>query len=163
MSYARVGSSGCYIYLDCNGNFSFDSVEVPECTIDIFLYKIATSRPEELQERIQRGKELCDKWVKSINDLEERASSVDEFPQLWRENESTENDSIPTFETSYVDEEELIPCPFCGGEPWLEQTEYSSGDTWYSPQCSNCKCMWGESYETKEEAVFVWNERVYDS
>jgi hypothetical protein len=83
MSYTRYGSSGHYIYCDNHGYINFDTVEVPGDTVDIFLYKLSEYRPEELKQRIQHGKELCDKWVKKVAEFENRFSGADEFPDLW--------------------------------------------------------------------------------
>jgi hypothetical protein len=70
MSYARVGSTGHYIYQDNNGDFYFDTTTVSGDTIDIFLCKLYTYRPEELKTRIEHGKQLCDEWESNLNKLE---------------------------------------------------------------------------------------------
>jgi formate dehydrogenase maturation protein FdhE len=55
--------------------------------------------------------------------------------------------------------EELISCPFCGGEASLTHVEFNDGDIWYNPNCEVCNGGWNENYETKEEAVKAWNKR----
>lgn len=59
----------------------------------------------------------------------------------------------------FENNDKLKSCPFCEGEAWLQRVEYPDGDVWYNPQCSECNAMWGENYETKEEAIEVWNKR----
>ena len=57
MSYARILETGAYIWSD--GEYMhFDNVEVPEETLNIFLARINDLRPEELEERIIKGREL---------------------------------------------------------------------------------------------------------
>jgi Lar family restriction alleviation protein len=58
-------------------------------------------------------------------------------------------------------DERLKPCPFCNSEAWLGHIEFNDYDTWYNPQCSECGVMWKENFETKEEAIKVWNKRKY--
>lgn len=65
---------------------------------------------------------------------------------------------INMFGTTYSEDDKLKPCPFCQGKAWLQHIEYPE-DTWYNPQCSECKAGWMESYETKDEAINAWNER----
>lgn len=54
---------------------------------------------------------------------------------------------------------ELLPCPFCGGEAEIKQTEYG----WFYPACTNwsCSCNWCEAYKTEAEAVEAWNTRAW--
>jgi MoaA/NifB/PqqE/SkfB family radical SAM enzyme len=56
--------------------------------------------------------------------------------------------------------DKLSVCPFCGGKAWLETIEYTSGDTWYHPECSECLCGLGHNYDLKEEAIDEWNKRA---
>jgi Lar family restriction alleviation protein len=54
--------------------------------------------------------------------------------------------------------EELLPCPFCGGEARiidLEDPEYK----YYQIRCSKCMCK-TESHLGMEETIAVWNRRV---
>lgn len=67
MSYARIGSTGHYIYQDNNGDFHFDNSIVSGDAVDVFLYKICTYRAEELQRRIERGKKICDEFESESN------------------------------------------------------------------------------------------------
>lgn len=57
MSYARPLETGTYIYSD--GEYMhFNLQEVPETDIDIFLYKLYTTRRTEFRQRIKNGKAL---------------------------------------------------------------------------------------------------------
>ena len=55
-------------------------------------------------------------------------------------------------------EEEVLPCPFCGGAGGLfcqpiDQEEY------FYVKCTNCHCL-SDMKETKEEAIEEWNKRI---
>ena len=54
-----------------------------------------------------------------------------------------------------VEQQELKPCPFCGGE--AETYPYYFNE-WYIG-CSECSCDLGV-FDTKEEAIEAWNKRV---
>ena len=60
-----------------------------------------------------------------------------------------------------MSEEKLRNCPFCGGEAKL----YSRAVDWllseHLVRCKKCHCI-TDTYDTKEEAVEVWNRRVAD-
>ena len=49
-----------------------------------------------------------------------------------------------------------LPCPFCGGSPFLNKTSLMG---FYYVACSNCGIEQPFLYETAEEAVKVWNQR----
>ncbi len=64
--------------------------------------------------------------------------------------------------------DELLPCPFCGGEAQeyatmgtAEFAPYSSErDTKWCVSCRDCDCTKGESLDyTEEEAIKSWNTR----
>jgi Lar family restriction alleviation protein len=60
----------------------------------------------------------------------------------------------------------LLPCPFCGGEPYIGGDE---AQLWFAG-CYDCHCMVGEGYDrdampdnmfqSKEEAIAAWNTRA---
>lgn len=51
--------------------------------------------------------------------------------------------------------EELKPCPFCGGEAYLDD------DGWFQVICENCRaCVRLEN--NRSDAVAAWNRRVLD-
>ena len=58
---------------------------------------------------------------------------------------------------------ELKPCPFCGGEAVIIAIDFADGDTWYRPECSECKCGWQENLETVDGAIIAWNARTKES
>ena len=59
MSYARPLETGTYIYSD--GEYmNFNLTQVPEDDIDIFLYKIYTTRRKEFNQRLKHGKDLIE-------------------------------------------------------------------------------------------------------
>ena len=58
-----------------------------------------------------------------------------------------------------VDEknDELKPCPFCGGKPVLSSWELLNE---YSVSCSECHAVPGDYEDTKEKAIKRWNRRM---
>ena len=59
MSYTRPLETGTYIYSD--GEYmNFNLTQVPEDDIDIFLYKIYTTRRKEFNQRLKHGKKLIE-------------------------------------------------------------------------------------------------------
>lgn len=59
--------------------------------------------------------------------------------------------------------EELKPCPFCGGEAVIwTMDEFDDGDFYYRAECRNCQAGFGVNHETKEEAIESWNRRADD-
>lgn len=69
MSYARVLEAGTYIWSD-GENLHFDLDEIPEYKINIFLARLNDLRPDELNDRIIKGRKLIEqnKVVEVIND-----------------------------------------------------------------------------------------------
>ena len=58
-----------------------------------------------------------------------------------------------------MNNEDLKPCPFCGGEAELVKAHFFGGDL-YAGRCGNCAAT-SEFEATKEEAVDKWNRRNY--
>lgn len=58
-----------------------------------------------------------------------------------------------------VNNNELLPCPFCGGEVSIKIHDYSNGTRLYTPKC---KCGAGivEVFHTEAEAIAAWNTRT---
>lgn len=58
--------------------------------------------------------------------------------------------------------DELMPCPFCGGEARI--LEDTTGDyLWpdrFVVECSNEHCMASSMWSTRERVVFAWNRRA---
>ena len=52
----------------------------------------------------------------------------------------------------------LKPCPFCGGEPFLNKCNTTNDR--YTIKCLRCKGGWGAIFMRKETAIKRWNERV---
>ena len=69
MSYARILETGVYIYSD-GENLHFDLDEIPEWKINIFLARINDYRPDELQERINKGRQLIEENNMRGDDIE---------------------------------------------------------------------------------------------
>ena len=70
MSYARVLETGTYIYSD--GEYMhFDLDKISEDKINIFLAKLNDLMPDEMNERIIRGRELINKNKIEVNDIED--------------------------------------------------------------------------------------------
>ena len=74
--------------------------------------------------------------------------------------------------------EEIKDCPFCGaaGDIWEREVvlglegnncmtngvyhyEHIDAKVWVS-DCSECNCVIGENYKSREEAIAAWNRRV---
>lgn len=53
-------------------------------------------------------------------------------------------------------EEELLPCPFCGGKASAVDSGVSIAA---HVRCDNCHSSSGD-YDTKEEAIAAWNRRA---
>lgn len=70
MSYARVLETGTYIYSD--GEYMhFDLDKIPEDKINIFLARLNDLMPDEMNERIIRGRDLINKNKIEVNDIED--------------------------------------------------------------------------------------------
>lgn len=70
MSYARTLETGTYIWSD-GKNLHFDSDEISEDKINIFLAKLNDLRPDELNSRIDKGRKLIEQnKVVEVNDNE---------------------------------------------------------------------------------------------
>lgn len=69
MSYARVLETGTYIYSDGEYMY-FDLDKIPEDKINIFLARLNDLMPDEMNERIIRGRELINKNKIEVNDIE---------------------------------------------------------------------------------------------
>lgn len=69
MSYARVLETGTYIYSDGEYMY-FDLDKIPEDKINIFLARLNDLMPDEMSERIIRGRELINKNKIEVNDIE---------------------------------------------------------------------------------------------
>ena len=55
---------------------------------------------------------------------------------------------------------EILPCPFCGGEPCLTgHIAYEYGRT-YGFYCSNCGAMSGQFFTNAKDAFDAWNRRT---
>ncbi|MBQ7220698.1 MAG: Lar family restriction alleviation protein [Synergistaceae bacterium] len=93
------------------------------------------------------------------------SKSISLFEQVskeWNDKQCHDEDSTPT----PLDDFELLPCPFCGGEARVEQ-EYYEG--WHV-ECTDCETrtreflaedMTAEALkEARKEAVALWNRRA---
>lgn len=71
--------------------------------------------------------------------------------------------------TNRLENIELKPCPFCGGDAILshrldEDIWTHNTVKWYKIECSGCDVKtkdWPES-GAEEEVIEVWNRRVYE-
>jgi Lar family restriction alleviation protein len=63
-------------------------------------------------------------------------------------------------------ENELKPCPFCGGEAehkmyfWGNHTKTHKPIWCYYIFCAECGAMTDNIFKTEEEAITAWNRRV---
>lgn len=70
MSYARVLETGVYIWSD-GENLHFDLDEIPEDKINIFLARLNDLKPDELNDRIIKGRKLIEQnKIVEVNDDE---------------------------------------------------------------------------------------------
>ena len=61
MSYTRVGESGRYIW--CGGNYvDFSCEVVVDEDIDVFLYKLFKTRPDEFWQRYHHGSRIIENY-----------------------------------------------------------------------------------------------------
>lgn len=54
---------------------------------------------------------------------------------------------------------ELLPCPFCGGEAEILTAESMNGGYLFGIMCNDCRSR-GDVYDTEAEAVDAWNTRA---
>lgn len=55
---------------------------------------------------------------------------------------------------------EILPCPFCGGEPCLTgHIAHEYGST-YGFYCSNCGAQSAQFFATAKDAMEAWNRRT---
>lgn len=61
-----------------------------------------------------------------------------------------------------MQENELKPCPFCGGEAELRKLKHIPDGYDYTPRCKNpsCCCRITKRFNVKETAIALWNRRV---
>ena len=58
---------------------------------------------------------------------------------------------------------ELKPCPFCGGEAYIDREDcYGVQDDYYMVHCEKCSLQFGfcSMFESEEEAIEAWNRRA---
>lgn len=60
-----------------------------------------------------------------------------------------------------MSEIKLKPCPFCGGEVYIEDLGVEKGDHYYMLQCTNEDCDAATSFGEKNKKDFIkaWNTR----
>ena len=56
--------------------------------------------------------------------------------------------------------EELLRCPFCGGEAEIEQHTFMGYSHTYGVTCLNCRGQTRQFYATEQEAIDAWNRRT---
>lgn len=54
---------------------------------------------------------------------------------------------------------ELLPCPFCGGEAETLTAESMHGGNLYGVMCANCAGR-SDVYDIEAEAIAAWNSRA---
>jgi hypothetical protein len=56
----------------------------------------------------------------------------------------------------------LLPCPFCGAEPKMDQYNVKGTNHW-DVSCMNDDCLVlveTDEFESQEEAIRAWNKRI---
>lgn len=56
-------------------------------------------------------------------------------------------------------ENELLPCPFCGGEAEILTAESMHGGYLFGIMCNDCRSR-GDVYDTEAKAIAAWNTRA---
>jgi len=121
MSYARPNGTGHYIWHDdSKNNVVFNTTKVSDEEIDIFLYKLFLTRPDEFKERILHGKALIFNWLSNEIDNEEveykqwllekenNNKYIQTFNELSEEDIKQLNDMIEGKEHTFVSMEEAL-------------------------------------------------------
>lgn len=54
---------------------------------------------------------------------------------------------------------DLLPCPFCGGEAEILTAESMHGGYLFGIMCNDCRSR-GDVYDTEAEAIAAWNSRA---
>lgn len=59
---------------------------------------------------------------------------------------------------------ELLPCPFCGGQAEMIETPHIPRGTDYTPRCKKTSCCGRltKKWAYRETAVIAWNRRAVD-
>lgn len=58
------------------------------------------------------------------------------------------------------EEIKLKPCPFCGGEPVLQEHVFHGYRSTFGVVCLDCCCETRQFYDTAREAAEAWNRRA---
>lgn len=59
--------------------------------------------------------------------------------------------------------DKLKRCPFCGGEPCIQEHRFMGFTNTYGVVCLDCCAETRQFYDTEEEAIAAWNRRVNDA
>lgn len=51
-----------------------------------------------------------------------------------------------------INESDLLPCPFCGGDAGIAEGSKKGGQPWFYVECDNCHAT--------AESVEDWNRRI---
>lgn len=57
-------------------------------------------------------------------------------------------------------QEELKPCPFCGGEGCVQKHVFKGYTDTFGVVCLDCCCETRQFYKTEAEAIEAWNRRA---
>ena len=55
------------------------------------------------------------------------------------------------------DNVKLLDCPFCGSKAYVGKEYFA---TCWTIGCSECFCLFERYFNSKEEAIKKWNERI---
>lgn len=56
-------------------------------------------------------------------------------------------------------QEELLPCPFCGGECKIHVSGSKASSHWFNVYCLNCNAQ-NQQRQTPYDAAIAWNTRI---
>jgi Lar family restriction alleviation protein len=77
---------------------------------------------------------------------------------MMNTNTPSSGEGITIQSTTMSNTEQLLPCPFCGGEAVYFPQEYPD-KTFHAVKCKNCYIVW-EGHPTKSAAIEKWNTRA---
>lgn len=113
---------------------------------------------KRMRDHIKDSCDVCDEYYCSSWDEDNECCVFDTY---MRELGVEVNDQRNIGGTT----DDLLPCPFCGGEAQRDSNNAHNGDRmddflWFAVYCPTCLCASTPSFDTPDEAVAAWNRRA---